>query len=340
MGTPRPIVAMISVQSPGGLVFGTATRIDGMTISFDLEARMDAGEVVEFRIELPGLEETAMGTLRITSGRKGDAGASSFLASIQTLVPDDAEIFEVWRRGVEQGTRAFSHSSRAPTDSWLKSTTMVGSTEAERRLAVASQEDRRKRRLENAKHLARNSRAWPDPEDLAGGRVAASGAFRASLSRSASRSPASHSVGNVTQSGSSVGTGDRPRTAVADALRQGFGAIPWAVATPAAPATAPTSPDAAPAVREPTVHVDNGMASVTFQNDASWRGLHRPSLLSGMLVFARKDLGVAGTELKLFLILPNGSMVMADGTVLAVSASHTELQVRLAAPALKMVEHA
>ncbi len=327
---------MISVQSPGGLVFGTATRIDGMILHFDLEARMDAGEVVEFRIELPGLEETAMGSLRIVSGRKGDGGASSFSASIQALVPDDAEIFEVWRRGVEQGTRAFSHSTRAPTDSWLKSTTMVGSTEAERRQAVASQDERRKRRLENAKQLARNSRAWPDPEDIAGGRAAASGAFRQSLSRSTSRAIGNQSVAGVTASGASAAPVERPRMAVADALRQGFGAIPRAVATPAPGST--TAAPAAAAPEEPTLLLDEGMASVTFQPDAGWRGLHRPALLSGMLVFARKDLGDAGAELKLFLVLPNGSVVMADGTIVAVSASHTELQVRLAPSALKMVE--
>ncbi len=318
----RPILAMLSVQSLGGLVFGTATGIDGMTLHFELDARMEAGDIAEWRMELPGLEETAMGMLRILAGRK-EGPMPVWVATIQSISPDDAEIFEVWRRGVEHGTRAFSHSSRAPTDSWLSSTTMVGSTDAERKLAVANQEERRKRRLERAKTLARNSKSWPDPEDREGGRSAASSAFRQTLSHSTSRSVPHRS---------SAGDGaDSARGAVAAALRQGIVAAPLPVSLAAPQPQVVELP-------EPTVFVDRGMASLQFPTGPAWTQVHRPALLSGTLHLKRADLGVPGRGLSCFLVLPNGTTLPVAGRVGAPGPEGSALLVELDANARRMVE--
>lgn len=319
MGQLRPILAMISVQSPAGLVFGTATGMDGQTLHFELDAKMEAGDVVEWRMELPGLEENAMGTLRIVAGRRDLGPMPQWIGTIQGVSADDAEIFEVWRRGVEQGTRAFSHSTRAPTDSWLASTTMVGSSEAERRQAVAAQEERRRRRLERAKTLAKNAKAWPDPEDLDGGRSVASGAFRASLSGSVHRSV------SVSATGSAAPVAERARTAVAAALRQGL--------APAAPTVAPGGE-----VPDPEVHVDRGMASLRFSPGPAWSKVHKAALLDGGLRLHRGDFGPAGASVALLLVLPNGSTVLGAGRVRESAPDRTDLAVALDAAAKKMVE--
>lgn len=319
MGQLRPILAMISVQSPGGLVFGTATGMDGQTLHFELDARMEAGDVVEWRMELPGLEENAMGSLRIVAGRRDLGPMPTWVGTIQSVAADDVEIFEVWRRGVEHGTRAFSHSTRAPTDSWLAATTMVGSSEAERKQAVAAQEERRRRRLERAKTLAKNAKAWPDPEDLDGGRSVASGAFRASLSRSVSRSVSVAAMGST----GAPAVEERSRSAVAAALRQGLG-----------PALAPSAPDAG----EPVVHVDRGMASVQFLPGAAWKQVYKPALLAGTLRLRRTDVGLAAASVSFFMVLPTGSTVMATGRIRTVAADHSEIDLTLDAAARKMVE--
>ncbi len=231
---PREILAMLSVQTPGGLVFGTARRIQGQTLGFEADGRMEPGDEVQWRMELPGLDETAMGTMRIMGGAK-DANATvmSWTGAILSVARDDAEVFEVWRQGVESGTRAFSYSSKPPTDSWLAATTMAGSTEAERRLALQAEEERKKGRVERAKRLAKNAKMWPDHEDRIGGKSVASGAFRASLSGSVARSAAS-SVS------STVAPGNRARDQIAAALRPA-----GALTTPPV-RTLPPSPPVAP----------------------------------------------------------------------------------------------
>lgn len=353
---------MLSVQTPGGLVFGTGRRLEGLTLGFELDGRMEAGDVVEFRIELPGLEESAMGTLRVLAGRK-DPGATVtwWTATIASISPDDQEIFEVWRRGVEHGTRAFSHTTRT-TDEFMASTTMVGSSDSERRLAVAAQEERRKRRLERAKTLAKNARAWPDPSDLEGGRSVASGTFRSALSGSVSRPAVSQAL-SVSQGG------ERPRSQIAAALRgraeggaaeplrSGDGVLggqsapprafaagvslsasPSASAAPPAPARAAPAPPAPPPSTGPAVYVDKRMASLGFTDVASWRKEHQPALLAGVLVLAHPHLAPVGEELQLWLRLPSGTTVTATGTVAAADDRRSELHISLAPPARRMVE--
>jgi len=343
MGSARDILAMLSVQTPGGLVFGTGRRLEGLTLGFELDGRMEAGDVVEFRIELPGLEESAMGTLRVLAGRK-DPGATVtwWTATIASISLDDQEIFEVWRRGVEHGTRAFSHTTRT-TDEFMASTTMVGSSDSERRLAVAAQEERRKRRLERAKTLAKNARAWPDPSDLEGGRSVASGTFRSALSGSVSRPAVSQAL-SVSQGG------ERPRSQIAAALRgrsvgetteplRSVGGVPGAPSSPPR-AFGPGEPaaPAAPSSTGPNVYVDNRMASLGFTDVASWRKEHQAALLAGVLVLAYPRLAPVGEELQLWLRLPSGTTVTATGKVAAADDRRSELHITLAPPARRMVE--
>ncbi len=228
---------MLSVQTPGGLVFGTARRIQGQTLGFEADGRMEAGDEIQWRMELPGLDETAMGTMKIMGGHKdANATVTTWTGAILSISREDAEVFEVWRQGVESGTRAFSYSAKPATDSWLAATTMAGSTEAERRLALAAEEERKKGRVERAKRLAKNAKMWPDHEDRIGGKSVASGAFRASLSGSVARSSAS-SVS------SSAAPGNRARDQIAAALRPAGPLTTPPARTPAPPPSQLSAPE-------------------------------------------------------------------------------------------------
>ena len=69
---------MIALQSPQGLVFGSAQGIDHDTVTVALVGHLNGGQSVEFRMELPGLDETALGVGRVVSGRGERGGASTF----------------------------------------------------------------------------------------------------------------------------------------------------------------------------------------------------------------------------------------------------------------------
>ena len=303
----REILAMLSVQSPGGLVFGTARRMEGMSLRFELDAILAAGDMVEWRMELPGLEETAMGTLRITGGQRDAAvGVAVWTGLILSLAPEDAEVFEVWRQGVERGSRAFAQSTKPSTDTWLAATTMVGSTEAERRLAVATQEERRKGRLERAKTLSSNAKKWPEPEDRTGGQAVAMGSFRASLSGSTPRSFAP------------APPAERPP------------APPPVVLPPGPASAAPT-----PVVPVPQVFVDREMVSVNFADVAAWRAA-RGRVLQGTLEVPAAKGPEVGTTAQVWLRLPSGITLMISAEVGAAPAGqlaqNTWVRITLPAP--------
>ncbi|MBM4368208.1 MAG: hypothetical protein FJ102_18495 [Deltaproteobacteria bacterium] len=217
----RDILAMIAVQTPGGLVFGTARKIDGQTVHFEVDSEVPAGTIVEFKIELPGLEETAMGQMRVIGVRLQPGSAvKQWSAVVVSVAENDEEIFTMWRRCVDEGSRTFALSARGGTDDWFKSQMMAGTTPAERARAVAQQEERRKRRLERARTLVKNAKRWPDPEDKAGGQSVASDVFRHSLSGSSVSTARASTTGRVvSNSGRDAEEGDRPRRMVAAALR-------------------------------------------------------------------------------------------------------------------------
>jgi hypothetical protein len=342
LAAPRPITATISVQSAGGLAFGGAVQFDGMNVTFELETQMEVGDNVEWRMELPGLDDTAMGRMRILSRRADPGYPVRWVGSITSVSPEDTAIFEVWRRGVEAGTRSFAVSKRAPGDAWLAATTMVGSSEAERKQAVAIEEARRKQRLERAKSLLKNSKSWPDPTDVESGVVAASGVFRNSLSGSVNRSAASSHGADPA---------GRPRLAVAAALRANIGgerpaapvptpaglgaerpAIPSPAASPAPQRAAAPSP--ASMTELPKLLVDRNMAMLRFTEGGSFRSLHKATLAGGIIIVQTADVGPAGTRLDFVITLPSGATIFAPGQVMAHSGGRSEFFLTLS-PAQK-----
>ncbi len=351
MSVPRTLTATLSVQTPGGLVFGGATKIDGMNLSFELEGQLAVGDVVEWRMELPGLDETAMGVMRVTYVRRESGVVARWTALILSLSPADADIFEVWRRGVEAGTRAFTVSKFPVGDAWLAATTMVGSSEAERKQAVAVEEVRRRKRLERAKSLVKNAKIWPDPQDIAGGQAVASGMFRTSLGGGSGASglhPPALSSGVA-----------RPRMEMAAALRANlgaggggapFGGAPAASGTGSVSPAAPADPAVVPPpeqivppgvdIVEPELMLDQGMASVRFTDVRSFRLAQKPALLGGLLLLAAPNAAPAGSQLQFLFTLPNGVTLLTTGRVIGSNSTHTEFALELSTVQRKTIEQA
>ncbi len=302
----RDILAMIAVQTPGGLAFGTARKIDGQTLHFEVDSEVPAGTIVEFKMELPGLEETAMGQMRVIGVRlEAGRAVKQWSAVVVGVAEADEEIFTMWRRCVDEGSRAFAQSNRTETDDWLKSQMMSGTTPAERARAVAQQEERRKRRLERARTLVKNAKRWPDPEDKAGGQSVASDVFRQSLSGSSTSTSRAVTTGRVvSNSGRDAVDGDRPRRMVAAALRShlrsgGKGAgredddsqsvdnsvfgnqpseLPGLPSAPEVTATAPPGSELAPAPATSRPAETAPAAAGTEPRRASWPPQARPTI--------------------------------------------------------------
>jgi hypothetical protein len=217
---------------------------------------------------------------------------------------------------------------------------MVGSSEAERKQAVAIEEARRKQRLERAKSLLKNSKSWPDPTDVESGVVAASGVFRNSLSGSVNRSAASSHGADPA---------GRPRLAVAAALRANIGGERPAVPTPTglgaerpaipSPAASPApqraaAPSPASMTELPKLLVDRNMAMLRFTEGGSFRSLHKATLAGGIIIVQTADVGPAGTRLDFVLTLPSGATIFAPGQVMAHSGGRSEFFLTLS-PAQK-----
>ena len=342
---------MISVQSPGGLVFGSARALEDDAVSFEVDAVLDIDKIVEFRIELPGLDETAMGTLRTIRARKQTTGAVLFTARIASIHEDDREIFEVWRAAVLKGSRAMSHSRHANTDAWLSSSSMQGSTASERAFAVANQEERRRRRLMRARQIASlHKKTWPDPTDMEGGAAAAREVWRPSLApTSVSRPPpvrtsvpSMERPGTPSESGPDIST---PRTAISAALRSRLGiggAEPPPAPTTSEPVegassgevmaphlgkSAPAEPSA-PAVPigpEPAIEAAPGTVALTYWTDARFREDYTRNLrLSGMFV-PRRDLGSRGQKVSFRVKLPSGNTIECTAEIVMVNATGSGL---------------
>jgi hypothetical protein len=345
------IRAMISVQSPGGLVFGSAKALEDDALSFEVDARLDIDKIVEFRLELPGLDETAMGTLRTIRTRKQVTGAELFTARIASIHDDDREIFEVWRAAVLRGTRAMTHSRHANTDAWLASSSMQGSTASERAHAVANQEERRRRRLMRARQIASlHKRSWPDPTDTDGAAAATREVWRPSLAPTSvsrpppvrSSAPSMERPGAPAEDGPDIST---PRSAIAAALRSRLG-IGGAEPPPAptsseaaegassgevkAPhlgtAAAPTPPKPpVPIGPEPAIEAGPGTVALTYWTEAKFREDYTRNLrLAGMFV-PRRDLGARGQKVAFRVTLPSGTTLACAAEIVMVNATGSGL---------------
>ncbi len=255
------LLAMIAVQSPDGMVFGTARGIDGASLYVEIEAEIPMEAHVEWRMELPGVDETVLGGMRIVKvTRNQTSGVRVYTGVITNVSPDDKELWDDWRAAVERGVRTVTHTrgGAGAWDSWTRDQMMGGTTPAERARAVAHQEERRKRRAEKTRELLGNRKRWPDPTDSKGGQAAADAVWRPLSGSVNSRAQTSARTGGPTTS-EGGGVESRPRAAMAAALRARLGEMGALVGkSSAGPTTAvpvlaavkvASGPDAGPVAR-------------------------------------------------------------------------------------------
>ena len=252
------LLAMIAVQSPDGMVFGTARGIDGLSLYVEIEAEIPIDAQVEWRMELPGVDETVLGGMRIVKvTRNQTSGVRVYTGNVTNISPDDKDLWEDWRAAVERGVRTVTHTrgGAGAWDSWTREQMMGGTTPAERARAVAYQEERRKRRAEKTRELLGNRKRWPDPTDSKGGQAAADAVWRPLTGSVSSKAQTSvRSTGGTTSGAGTVES--RPRAAMAAALRARLGDMGALAARPAgapppvlAPVRLNTGPDAGPITR-------------------------------------------------------------------------------------------
>ena len=217
----RDIIAMIAVQSPDGMLFGTARKFDGETLHCEIDADILPGTLVEWRMELPGLDDTALGKMRIIGvQRLGNTGVRLWSGTIVAVDGEDEEVFSVWKRGVDEGSRSFAKSRhQSGSTDWLSGQGSSGTTPAERARAMALQEERRKRRADRARQLAKNAKAWPDPDERTAGAAIAQEVYRPLLSGSGSGGVPVRPPSSYTGSTSTTVEYSRPRAQVAETLR-------------------------------------------------------------------------------------------------------------------------
>jgi hypothetical protein len=128
--------AIFAVHTREGLVFGSTTSVGFDEICFEVDAEILPTEVIEWRMELAGLPDTVMGTLKadLKSLREGTKLARGelpiYIAKIVSMSDRDRELYRSWledRSGSKSPRRELtppprSVGSRAPISTESKTT--------------------------------------------------------------------------------------------------------------------------------------------------------------------------------------------------------------------------
>lgn len=162
----RTINAMVALQSSSGLVFGSAESWDGNVLTVAIVAQLAIGDVVEFRLELPGLEQTALGLVRVLAMKGDRTTAASYQLLVQSVSEDDKEAFDAWKSAVAAGHAASCRSRHVTAAGWAETALNRGTTPAERAHAMKIEEERRIRLRATVRQLVQSKKkSWPDPRE-------------------------------------------------------------------------------------------------------------------------------------------------------------------------------
>ncbi len=93
-----PAPALLSVKTSEGLIVGQATEVTDKRLELDILGTLELGVALEFRLELPGADETVRGTLRILAANGGRARAE-----LVEVAPEDRAVFDLWWRSYSEG---------------------------------------------------------------------------------------------------------------------------------------------------------------------------------------------------------------------------------------------
>ncbi|MBN1336380.1 MAG: hypothetical protein JXB39_10505, partial [Deltaproteobacteria bacterium] len=95
--------AMIAVQSRGGMQFGYVRSADQQRISFEVEAPIAQGEEVDWRMQLIGYPETAMGRCVIDQISRPPGRWPLFQARITFMTDEDRLLYAGWLQDFAEG---------------------------------------------------------------------------------------------------------------------------------------------------------------------------------------------------------------------------------------------
>ncbi len=128
---------MFALQSPVGLKFGATISLDAERITFEMDVELTKGSSFKFRMELVGVEDTVMGTIRIDRALpKRQGSLQRYIARIVDMPEADRMAFDGWRRDQATGgiSRRLERDPEAIKQRIVDS--MRGATEAESRLVL------------------------------------------------------------------------------------------------------------------------------------------------------------------------------------------------------------
>ena len=143
-----PSKVMVALQTKDGLAFGYVEGLTDKGFTFEVNSNIAPGEELTFRMELKGYEETIMGLLRVTSGRKGTvANWPVYQATILEIPKEDRALLEVWMEDQSKG--GSSRRVERNPDDYVRdmfSQKMSGATTAATNLVIERMNERRARR--------------------------------------------------------------------------------------------------------------------------------------------------------------------------------------------------
>lgn len=131
--------AVMSVKTDNGLVVGETTHVDHNRLLVDIVATLRPGQVLEFRLELPGADDTIQGLLRVDRCEK-----DKLRAEIVEIAEADRAVFEAWWAEREKGHVVY-HPRVALMGETAGRSEMHGASDAETDFALAGMEARRAR---------------------------------------------------------------------------------------------------------------------------------------------------------------------------------------------------
>src|SRR4051812_15843457 len=117
-----PVNAIFAVHTREGLVFGSTTSVGFDEIYFEVDADILPTEVIEWRMELTGLPDTVMGTLKadLKSLKEGTKLARGelpvYIAKILSMSDRDRELYLSWledRSGSKSSRRELTPPPRS-----------------------------------------------------------------------------------------------------------------------------------------------------------------------------------------------------------------------------------
>ncbi len=146
--------ALLSIKTVHGLVVGQAVDVSDDRLLLDINGPVEFGIPLEFRLELPGADETVLGTLRL---RRSGRGLTQ--ADVVAIAEEDQDVFDLWWRSFEQGR--FTYRPSVALGRGGGRSEMHGASETETETALSRIDERRARFKERFDKL----RGEPTEED-------------------------------------------------------------------------------------------------------------------------------------------------------------------------------